>query len=59
MTRGPLPGAPRNKRFDTVLMGRGTYEAGLPQGSIRPYARMERYVVSSTLAGLDPVDMRS
>ncbi|MGB8942062.1 MAG: dihydrofolate reductase family protein [Streptomyces sp.] len=43
-----------NRQFDTVLMGRSTYEAGLPQGLTSPYAHLKQYVVSSTLSGLDP-----
>lgn len=38
------------KRFDTVLMGRGTYEPGLKQGVASPYGHMrEQYVVSRSL----------
>ncbi|MFG2880111.1 dihydrofolate reductase family protein [Streptomyces sp. NPDC048337] len=40
--------APR--RFDTVIMGRGTYEPGLKQGMTSPYGHMrEQYVVSRSL----------
>jgi dihydrofolate reductase len=42
-----------NKRCDTVLMGRGTYEAGLAVGVTSPYAHMRQYVVSSTLGRID------
>ncbi|MEV0357434.1 dihydrofolate reductase family protein [Nocardia sp. NPDC050697] len=38
-----------NARFDTVLMGRRTYEVG----GINPYAHLTQYVVSTTL-GADP-----
>lgn len=39
------------KRFDTVLMGRGTYEPGLKAGMTSPYGHMrEQYVVSRSLA---------
>lgn len=31
-------------RFDTVLMGRSTYEAGLRAGSASPYAHLRQYV---------------
>ncbi|MCX4691070.1 dihydrofolate reductase family protein [Streptomyces sp. NBC_01408] len=38
------------KRFDTVIMGRGTYEPGLRQGMTSPYGHMrEQYVVSRSL----------
>ncbi|MET8773440.1 dihydrofolate reductase family protein [Nocardia sp. NPDC004654] len=35
-----------NKNWDTVLMGRGTYEAG---GIANPYAHLKQYVISSSL----------
>jgi dihydrofolate reductase len=38
-----------NTRFDTVLMGRATYEVGLPQGLISPYRHLEQIVFSRTL----------
>ncbi|MCX5404684.1 dihydrofolate reductase family protein [Streptomyces sp. NBC_00335] len=38
------------KHFDTVLMGRGTYEPGLKLGLTSPYGHMrEQYVVSRSL----------
>lgn len=38
------------KHFDTVLMGRGTYEPGLKQGLTSPYGHMrEQYVISRSL----------
>ncbi|WP_067830789.1 dihydrofolate reductase family protein [Actinomadura kijaniata] len=50
--RGPagLENVP-NRRFGTVLMGRGTYEAGLATGAASPYAHLRQYVVSSRLGG--------
>ena len=39
------PGA----RFDTVVMGRGTYEPALSQGITSPYAHLKQYVFSRTL----------
>ncbi len=43
------------KRFDTVLMGRRTYEPGLKVGMTSPYGHMrEQYVVSRSLA--EPLD---
>ncbi|MFF3735394.1 dihydrofolate reductase family protein [Streptomyces sp. NPDC002476] len=39
-----------NQRFDTVLMGLGTYRLGLQPGFTSPYAHLRQYVVSSTLA---------
>ncbi|MDG4859698.1 dihydrofolate reductase family protein [Streptomyces sp. T-3] len=41
-----------NRRFDTVLMGRGTYERGLRDGRTSPYGHLRQYVVS---AGLESV----
>lgn len=40
--------APRT-RFDTVVMGRGTYEPALEVGVTDPYAHLDTYVYSSTL----------
>ncbi|MEU7318511.1 dihydrofolate reductase family protein [Streptomyces sp. NPDC007083] len=38
-----------NRRFDTVLMGRGTYEPALSQGVTSPYAQLRQIVFSRTL----------
>ena len=35
--------------YDTVVMGRGTYEPGLKMGITDPYPSLETYVVSRTL----------
>ncbi|MGP3972782.1 dihydrofolate reductase family protein [Streptomyces sp. 8N114] len=43
-----LPDRP-NQRFDTALMGRGTYEPGLREGVTSPYAHLRQFVFSSTL----------
>jgi dihydrofolate reductase len=43
-----------NRRFDTVLMGRGTYEPALAEGTTSPYAHLEQFVFSRTLASTDP-----
>ncbi|MEV4510496.1 dihydrofolate reductase family protein [Dactylosporangium sp. NPDC049525] len=43
-----------NRRFDTVVMGRGTYEPALAAGITSPYRHMEQFVFSRTLADLDP-----
>lgn len=37
------------KRFDTVIMGRGSYEPGLQAGVTSPYSPLRQYVVSSTI----------
>lgn len=44
-----LAGA-ENKKFDTVVMGRTTYEAGVADGNPSPYSHMRQYVFSRTLA---------
>ncbi|MEV8375424.1 dihydrofolate reductase family protein [Kribbella sp. NPDC056861] len=58
-----LPGSVRellgldaeNKVFDTVLMGRKTWEVGLSHGTPNPYPRLRSYVFSrSRSAGPDP-----
>ncbi|MCK8434650.1 dihydrofolate reductase [Streptomyces sp. D2-8] len=38
-----------NKRFDTVIQGRGSYELALKEGIASPYAHLREYVASSTL----------
>jgi len=44
-----------NRRFDTVVMGRATYEPALAIGITSPYPHLRQYVVSGTLgAGPDP-----
>jgi dihydrofolate reductase len=44
-----------NKRFDTLVMGRGTYEPALEIGVTSPYRHLRQYVVSSTLGEItDP-----
>ncbi|MGW5263894.1 dihydrofolate reductase family protein [Microbispora sp. NPDC004025] len=37
-----------NKRFDTVVMGRGTYQPALDIGVTSPYAHLRQYVVSAS-----------
>ena len=37
------------QRFDTVLMGRKTYEVGLHEGITSPYSPLRQYVVSGTM----------
>ncbi len=44
-----------NTRFDTVVMGRGTYDPGLAMGLTSPYAQLRQIVFSGSLAtGPDP-----
>ncbi|MFI7049602.1 dihydrofolate reductase family protein [Streptosporangium sandarakinum] len=47
-----LADAPR-KRFDTVVMGLGTYRPALDVDITSPYAHLRQYVVSSTLEKID------
>lgn len=42
-----------NQRFDTLVMGRGTYEPGLAIGVTSPYAHLRQYVVSTTIESID------
>ncbi|MGJ5820256.1 dihydrofolate reductase family protein [Paludibaculum fermentans] len=37
------------RRFDTVLMGRNTYEVGLREGITNPYAPLRQYVFSRSM----------
>lgn len=39
------------RRFNTVVMGRNTYDAGLREGITNPYAPLRQYVVSRTMPG--------
>lgn len=42
-----------NQKFDTLVMGRGTYEPALAVGLTSPYGHLRQYVVSSTLGRID------
>jgi dihydrofolate reductase len=42
-----------NRRYDTVIMGRGTYRIPLDEGVSSPYAHLRQYVVSRSLTGID------
>ncbi|MER5420496.1 dihydrofolate reductase family protein [Streptosporangium roseum] len=48
-----LDGVP-NRVFDTLVMGRGTFEPALAVPTTSPYAHLRQYVVSSTLKIDDP-----
>ncbi|GAB3148934.1 dihydrofolate reductase family protein [Micromonospora sonneratiae] len=39
-----------NARFDTVVMGRGTYDPALKEGITSPYAHLKQYVFSRSVA---------
>ncbi|MFC4376768.1 dihydrofolate reductase family protein [Nocardia halotolerans] len=43
-----------NRNWDTVLMGRGTYEPGLAEGAPSPFAHLKQYVFSTTLEQQHP-----
>ena len=43
-----------NRRFDTVVMGRRTYDPALRLGVTSPYAHLRQVVVSRTLESPDP-----
>ncbi|MEU8894940.1 dihydrofolate reductase family protein [Nocardia sp. NPDC048505] len=43
-----------NRRFDTVIAGRGTWEPALAVGVTSPYGHMKQYVLSRTLRIDDP-----
>ncbi|MFI6293313.1 dihydrofolate reductase family protein [Nonomuraea sp. NPDC050790] len=47
-----LEGTP-NQRFDTLVMGRGTYDPALEINVTSPYAHLRQYVVSTTLGKID------
>ncbi|MGN9760527.1 dihydrofolate reductase family protein [Streptomyces sp. SD31] len=38
-----------NKRFDTIIQGRGSYDLALKEGNTSPYAHLREYVASRTL----------
>ena len=38
-----------NRRFDTVLMGRATYDVGVKLGVTNPYGHLQQYVFSRSL----------
>ncbi|MEV5429909.1 dihydrofolate reductase family protein [Streptomyces sp. NPDC052701] len=38
-----------NKRFDTIIQGRGSYELALKEGITSPYAHLREYVASRSL----------
>jgi dihydrofolate reductase len=47
--RGVLGVTAANQAFDTVLMGRATYEAGLAIGVTNPYPHLKQYLFSRTI----------
>jgi dihydrofolate reductase len=55
--RARLGASPLARRFDTVLMGRTTYEVGYKEGILSPYAPLRQFVVSRTLPDLAPPEV--
>lgn len=51
--RGPLGIDGPNLRFDTVIMGRRTYDAGVPHGVTSPYQHLRQLVASRSSAPAD------
>ncbi|MDH6289148.1 dihydrofolate reductase family protein [Rhodococcus sp. NM-2] len=47
--RAPLGIDAPNKHFDTLLMGRASYQPGLDLGMTSPYAHLRQYVFSTTI----------
>lgn len=43
-----------NKNFDTIVMGRRTYDPALNAGITSPYAHLRQYVVSGSVESTDP-----
>jgi dihydrofolate reductase len=43
-----------NRRFDAVVMGRGTYDPAFKEGITSPYAHLKQYVFSRGLSATDP-----
>lgn len=49
--RGALGVDAENRHFDTVIMGRRTYEVGVAVGVTNPYPQMRQYLFSRSLSG--------
>ncbi|MFH0520839.1 dihydrofolate reductase family protein [Streptomyces sp. M41] len=47
-----------NKRFDTVVQGRRSYDLALKEGNTSPYAHLREYVASRTLTQSPDPDVR-
>jgi dihydrofolate reductase len=51
--RGALDITAANQRFDTIVMGRATYEVGLGDGITSPYPHLQQIVASTTMSSPD------
>lgn len=51
--RGALDLTSGNQRFDTIVMGRATYEVGLREGITSPYPHLQQIVASTTMSSPD------
>jgi dihydrofolate reductase len=51
--RGDLNLTRGNQRFDTIVMGRATYEVALREGITSPYPHLQQVVASTTLSSPD------
>ena len=47
-----------NRVFDTVLMGRNTYEVGLKEGFVSPYSSLKQYVFSNSMEESPHTDVK-
>ncbi len=55
--RGPLGVDGPNQRFDSVIMGRRTYDAGIPHGVTSPYQHLRQLVASSSSGSAPGTDV--
>ena len=46
-----------NRRFDTVIMGRATYDPALAEGITSPYSHLKQYVATRTLTSSPDPDV--
>lgn len=49
---------PPNRRFDTVVMGRATYEPGVAAGVPSPYGHLRQYIATDSMAQAPHPDVR-
>ena len=56
--RGVMNIQAENKWFDTVLMGRKTYEIGLKDGVVSPYSHLKQYLFSRSMGQSPSEDVK-